>query len=71
MVSRTKTHMADVASQVTDQASQQHLMLQSSINGVNDAFLATLVVSGIAFVLALFLKKKSVKVESEPVTTNK
>ncbi|MGE7843269.1 MDR family MFS transporter [Lysinibacillus sp. NPDC093712] len=71
MVSRTKTHMADVANQVTDQASQQHLMLQSSIIGVNDAFLATLIVSGIAFVLTLFLKKKSVKVKSEPVATNK
>ncbi|MFJ7950689.1 MDR family MFS transporter [Lysinibacillus sp. NPDC096418] len=71
MVSRTKTHMAAVASQVTDQTSQQHLMLQSSINGVNDAFLATLIVSGIAFILALFLKKKSFKAESEPDASDK
>ncbi|MGE7935121.1 MDR family MFS transporter [Viridibacillus arvi] len=69
MVSRTKTHMAAVASQVTDQASQQQLMLQSSINGVNDAFLATLIVSGIAFILSLFLKKKNFKAESEPAAS--
>lgn len=66
MVSRTKVHMGEVASQVTDQATQQHLGLQSSINGLNDAFLATLVISVIAFIFALFIKKKSANAEVKP-----
>jgi EmrB/QacA subfamily drug resistance transporter len=67
MTSRTKTHMQDmVASGAAQNATQEHLIMEASIQGINDAYLVIVGIGVIGLLLSFFIKRVNQATEEEP-----
>ncbi len=55
MTNRTKDHLVDMMNSGTD--SKAHLMMEASIQGINDTYFAIMIIGGISLVLSFFIKR--------------
>ncbi|MFK4416628.1 EmrB/QacA subfamily drug resistance transporter [Bacillus sp. RC251] len=44
---------------------QQHISMEATISGINDAFLVSAVIAGVAFILSFFLKRTTVPISNQ------
>ncbi|MNC28949.1 Multidrug export protein EmrB [compost metagenome] len=56
LTNRTQFHLADMTAAGVS-GDPQHLLLEASISGMNDAYLAVIIFGGIGLVLSFFIKK--------------
>ncbi|TNJ66041.1 DHA2 family efflux MFS transporter permease subunit [Paenibacillus hemerocallicola] len=67
MTNRTKTHMQDmIASGAAKGATQEHLLMEASIQGINDAYLVIVGIGVIGLLLSFFIKRVKQATEEEP-----
>lgn len=57
MTDRTKTHLTDIMSAGGNGATQQQMMLEATIQGINDAYVVIIGIAAIALVLSFFIKR--------------
>jgi EmrB/QacA subfamily drug resistance transporter len=66
MTSRTKTHLQDImAGGGTEGATQAHLIMEASIQGINDAYLVIVGIGIIGLLLSFFIKREPQASEDE------
>jgi MFS family permease len=66
MTSRTQTHMQDIiAGGGAEGATQKHLIMEASIQGINDAYLVIVGIGIVGLLLSFFIKRVSQAAEEE------
>lgn len=69
MTSRATTHMQNMmAAGGTQNATQEHLITEASIQGINDAYLVIIGISIVSLILSLFIQKVRQASEQQPET---
>jgi EmrB/QacA subfamily drug resistance transporter len=72
MTNRTATHMKDmVTSGAGEGATQEHLLMEASIQGINDAYLVIVGIGVIALLLSFFIKRVPQAPDEEPAVALK
>ncbi|MDQ0116118.1 hypothetical protein J2T15_005594 [Paenibacillus harenae] len=72
MTNRTATHMEDmVASGAAQGATKEHLLMEASIQGINDAYLVIDGIGVIALLLSFFIKRVPQAPDGDPQPTLK
>ncbi|REE89054.1 EmrB/QacA subfamily drug resistance transporter [Paenibacillus taihuensis] len=57
MTSRTKTHLTDMMISGSAKDTQEHMIMEASIQGINDAYLVIIAIGIVGLVLAFFIKR--------------
>ena len=57
MTSRTKDHLQDIMMGGANNESQAHMVMEASIQGINDTYFAIMIIGVVSFVLSFFLKR--------------
>ncbi|SFJ69468.1 drug resistance transporter, EmrB/QacA subfamily [Paenibacillus sp. UNC496MF] len=68
MTDRTKAHLTDMAAAGTKD-SQEHLIVEASIQGINDAYVVIIGIGVLALLLSFFICRTAQAVETEPAKT--
>ncbi|SFT04474.1 DHA2 family efflux MFS transporter permease subunit [Paenibacillus sp. BC26] len=67
MTTRTKTHFQDMMAAGGD-ATQEHMIMESTIQGINDAYLVIIGIGVIGLLLSFFIKRTGQAVEEKAAT---
>ncbi|GKU83580.1 multidrug transporter [Niallia sp. NCCP-28] len=57
MTNSTKTHLQDAMAGGASGATQEHMLMEASIQGINDAYFVVLIIGFISLLLAFFIKR--------------
>ncbi|MGA9289211.1 MAG: DHA2 family efflux MFS transporter permease subunit [Anaerobacillus sp.] len=57
MTSRTKDHLQDIMMGGANNESKAHMVMEASIQGINDTYFAIMIIGVVSFVLSFFLKR--------------
>lgn len=69
MTSRTTTHMQEMmVAGGTQNTTKEHLIMEASIQGINDAYLVIVGISIVALLLSMFIRKAQQATEKQPET---
>lgn len=63
LTSRTHTHLQEMTTGGTNGAAQEHLLMEASIQGINDAYFALLIIGAISLLLSFYIKRVKQAVE--------
>ncbi|MFT8319698.1 MAG: DHA2 family efflux MFS transporter permease subunit [Bacillus sp. (in: firmicutes)] len=69
MTNSTKNHLQDAMKEGANGATQQHMLMEASIQGINDAYFVVLIIGFVSLLLAFFIKR--VEQASEEDTSKK
>ncbi|MCM3761781.1 hypothetical protein [Halalkalibacter oceani] len=59
MTSRTNTHLEKMTTGAANAGEESHLLMEASIQGINDAYFTILLLGFISLVLSFFIKRAS------------
>lgn len=65
MTSRTTTHMKDMMATGSTQGGKEHMIMEASIQGINDSYLVIVAIGIIGLLLAFFIKRIGQKPEQK------
>ncbi|CAH1195225.1 putative multidrug resistance protein EmrY [Paenibacillus auburnensis] len=65
MTSRTTTHMKDMLTSGGTQGTKEHMIMEASIQGINDAYLVIVGIGVLGLLLSFFIKKVGQTTEAE------
>ncbi len=71
MTSRTTTHMKDMLTSGGTQGTKEHMIMEASIQGINDAYLVIVGIGVLGLLLSFFIKKVGQATEAESGQTLK
>lgn len=71
MTSRTTTHMKDMLTSGTASGTKEHMIMEASIQGINDAYLVIVGIGVLGLLLSFFIKKVGQATEEESGQTLK